>query len=127
MPDLRIVFEPVPPPKKAPVQDTAKNLNLVAGLRAEETDRQFRCAACRGMSRDWRVWVPDGVLRSDPEWSVTESCRLNAYNGHRSAWCLDCAPKHQPEEVVSSKRNKMWSRVFTKVEAFLPRWLVRIR
>lgn len=83
----------VPPPATVPVDQVADTLGLCHGLRATRTDDQYRCACCREMRppESWIVWVPDGVLKGDPEWSVTESSRRNAYNGHHSGWCLECA------------------------------------
>jgi hypothetical protein len=85
----------VPPPAKAPWHEIGETLGLCEGLRPERSDHQFRCAACHKMqpSGSWMVWVPDIVRRKDPDWSVTEAARLNAYNGHLSGWCISCAPK----------------------------------
>lgn len=88
-------LEEVPPPKTAPVQDRARELGLPDGLKVEtpRDSRQWRCCSCSRMQRpnSEQVWVPDGVLPGDPAWSVTETCRQNAYNGNYSAWCLKCA------------------------------------
>lgn len=92
-------MEEVPPPREAPVQNEAEQLGLCRGLRAEKSRfGQWRCSCCHKMQRegDWQVWVPDSVMRGDPEWSVTEAARQNAWNGHLSAWCLKCAPKGSP-------------------------------
>jgi hypothetical protein len=76
-----------------PRLDLAASLNLVDGLLAEESDRQFRCAICRKMRRPGEVlvMVPDGVLPGDPAWSITARC--GELNGTSSGWCLSCAPK----------------------------------
>jgi hypothetical protein len=90
---MELRFEQVEPPSTAPLDDNAEDLLLLPGLRAEPRDRQFRCAACSRMqpTGSWLVWVPDGVRKTDPAWSVTEACRLSAFNGHGSGWCLKCA------------------------------------
>jgi hypothetical protein len=88
-------FEEVPPPAAAPVQPRAKELGLLDGLHAHETDHPYRCGWCSQMqpSGSLQVWVPDGVRRGDPSWSVKEAARRGAYNGHSTAWCLKCARK----------------------------------
>lgn len=40
---------------------------------------------------DIGVVVPDLVSMGDPEWSVVEAARENAFNGSFSTWCLSCA------------------------------------
>lgn len=86
-------FSPVPPPSVAPVDTFAETLGLCSGLRAEIGNYQYRCACCDDMQRPGalKVWVPDGITKRDPAWSVTEAAREGAYNGSRSAWCLSCA------------------------------------
>lgn len=87
-------MEPVPPPKQAPSYPESEKLGLLPGLRAEKSRHgQWRCAECQRMQPNdsWQVWVPDGVCNRDPGWSITEACRVSAYNGHLSAWCLSCA------------------------------------
>lgn len=87
-------FQEVPPPKAAPIQDRAKELGLLDGLQVEASRHgQWRCSNCNEMQPSGvdRVWVPDSVRAGDPAWSVTEACRVNAYNGHCSAWCMSCA------------------------------------
>lgn len=88
-------FEPVPPPDHAPVDEIGETLGLCDGLRAKRGERMYRCAQCGVMQEPnaWQVWVPDRVRKNDPDWAVTEAARLNAFNGHFSAWCLSCAPK----------------------------------
>lgn len=116
----QFVFEQVPPPDKAPEQSEAKKLGLVTGLRAERSrNRPWRCGNCSTMQPggSTQVWVPDSVRRGDPEWSVTEACRQNAWNGHHTAWCLKCAPKakKKPKEVsdassdTSARGKSLWS------------------
>ena len=89
-------FEIVPPPNETPAQPEAQSLGLVRGLRAEPAYRDgWRCTNCQRMQTDRGplIWVPDSVRRSDSAADVTEQCRVNAYNGHASAWCLRCATK----------------------------------
>lgn len=88
-------FVQVPPPERARVHQIGETLGLCTGLRAERSDRQFRCNACRQMQPHgaWLVWVPDSVRPGDPGWSVEEAARLNYLNGHSSGWCFECAPK----------------------------------
>jgi hypothetical protein len=90
---MKAMMQEVPPPTTAPVDDIAETLGLCDGLRPWKADHQSRCSNCDQMQRSnsWMVWVPDSVKSSDPDWSVTEACRLNAYNGHSSGWCLKCA------------------------------------
>jgi hypothetical protein len=87
-----------PPPDAAPIQPAADRLGLCAGLRVQEDHDQFRCAECNKMqpSGSTLAWVPDGVRRGDPAWSVTESARRGAFNGHSSGWCLSCAQSLSP-------------------------------
>jgi len=106
---MRLQFEMVPPPVKAPVQPLAASLDLVQGLRVEKSGHsQWRCSCCSQMQKpgSLQVWVPDSVCRGDPEWSVTEACRENAYNGFHSGWCIKCAPKagkrHRAKDVCRS-------------------------
>lgn len=83
------------PPAEVPVDEKARSLGLVDGLRAEESERPYRCDPCNQMQPAGSVivWVPRGVLPSDPEWSIKETGRENAFNGHWSGWCLGCAKK----------------------------------
>lgn len=100
-------FEQVPPPNKAPEHERAAELGLLPWLRGEVAERQFRCASCNGMVARGgvQVWIPDGVRRKDPAWSVEEFCRTNAYNGHFSAWCLKCARELSPGSVSSESKD----------------------
>lgn len=87
-------FEEVPPPKTVPVQERAKSLGLLDGLRAEENQRGgWRCAECNTYQKDGAVlvWVPDSVRRSDRADEIKDQCRRSAYNGAGSGWCLSCA------------------------------------
>lgn len=96
----------VPPPKEVPVQDEAERLGLVRGLRVSPAQGDmWRCAECSRMQKPDApmVWVPDGVRKGDPEWSVTEACRRSAFNGHFGGWCVRCAPKASSLIVGSSK------------------------
>ena len=88
-----IEFVPVPPPKVTPVDPVAFELGLLPGLRARKHDQSFRCSGCHKLRSGWLVWVPDGVRRGDDPAEVSEMCRLNARNGHSSAWCLDCSQR----------------------------------
>lgn len=111
-------FQEVPPPKDAPLQTEAEDLGLVKGLRVEESRHgQWRCCECSAMqpSGSLQVWVPDGVRKRDPDWSVTEACRVNAWNGSHSAWCVRCAPKAQKKrmsETENSASLPWWKKLF---------------
>ncbi len=87
------MFKEVPPPAEAPVQQEAGQLGLPKGVRVEHGHRQWRCSCCSQMQppNSLQAWIPDSVRRGDPAWSVTEACRVNAYNGSSSAWCIKCA------------------------------------
>lgn len=106
---------PAPAPAAAPVQGAAENLGLCRGLRAERNN-QFRCDACGRMrpNGSWLVWVPDSVRKNDPDWSVTEASRLNAFNGHLSGWCLACAKSLSPRPPgfasLIQRVRRWWSR-----------------
>lgn len=103
-------FKMVDPPAEVPVDEKARSLGLVDGLRAEESESSYRCDPCNQMQPPGSVivWVPRGVMRWDPEWSVKEAGRLAAHNGHWSGWCLKCA------RGLGSKGPKSWIR----------RWLI---
>jgi hypothetical protein len=92
---MEVRFEQVKPPQKARVDQIGETLGLCAGLRARRSDGQFRCGECLRMQAagSWKVWVPDGVRKGDPSWSVEEAARLITFNGSATAWCLECAPK----------------------------------
>jgi hypothetical protein len=105
---IHVVMNEVPPPKEVPVQEQAHQLGLCAGLRVEERAHgQWRCGQCGKMqpANSWQVWVPDSVRKGDPDWSISEAARLNAYNGESSAWCLDCAPKQSKKaaDITTTK------------------------
>lgn len=114
----------VPPPAIAPIDQSAEELLLVPGLRAERRSSQFRCASCDKMSPNgsWLVWVPDSVRKGDPAWSVSESCRQGAFNGSGSGWCLKCA---QPFSAVTvpplpqgaGGRLSWWARLWSVLKA----------
>lgn len=116
-------FREVAPPERAPVHQIAETLGLCDGLSAERAKSQFRCANCDQMqcAGSWQVWVPDGVRKADPLWSVTETARRRALNGSWSGWCFDCAPK-QAITVRSQKRVEsawtqwlgFWARVWNR-------------
>lgn len=90
---LRLVQ--VPPPPSAPVDAEGERLGLVRGLRAETYPRQYRCGQCDRMQHSGSicVQVPDHVRKNDPAWAVEEACRVSAFNGSFTGWCLSCAPK----------------------------------
>ena len=86
-------FVPVPPPSEAPRHSRGEELGLPRGIRVEQSSA-FRCASCERMQPPGEMaWMPDSVERRDPEWSVTEAARQNAYNGMLSGWCIGCARK----------------------------------
>jgi hypothetical protein len=104
---------PIPPPSVAPRNSRGETLDLVQGLNVSASIRQFRCGNCHKMqpTGSEQVWVPDGVAKDDPAWSVEESCRISAYNGHFSAWCVRCAPKANGEINTSPMKPEsvvMW-------------------
>lgn len=92
------------PPATAPVDQAADTLGLCPGLHAQREDDQYRCACCSEMQppASWIVWVPDSARKGDPEWSVTEESRQNAYNGHHSGWCLTCAKQFKKTGATST-------------------------
>lgn len=105
----------VPPPRTAPVDEAADRLGLVRGLRVKVAPRQYRCGCCGAMQPAGaeEVWVPDGMRRTDPAWSIEEACRLSANNGSFTAWCLGCAPKAEAPkhaEEVRAKKPLGWLR-----------------
>ena len=102
-------FVEVPPPAKAPIEKSAGKYNLLPSLKAETSDHQFRCDNCNRMQPlgSVMVWVPDGTMPWDPDWSVTERCRLNAYNGNASGWCLNCAKKLGNKGIIP----KFWAAI----------------
>jgi hypothetical protein len=108
-------FIEVPPPEQAPTDELGEAYGLPKGLHFDSTGDEWRCASCSVMQKPDSplVWVPDGVRRGDPEWSVTESARRNAYNGHSSGWCLKCAQtlKEKPPSPVASKPRSFWKRL----------------
>lgn len=93
--NMRVNLEEVPPPDRAPIDQISETLGLVPGLKAKRSSGGWRCCECSTMQPDnaWEVWVPDGVRKSDAPAVITEHCRVNAYNGEFSAWCIKCAPK----------------------------------
>lgn len=122
---MKFQMQIVPPPEKAPIQSLAAELGLCNGLQAEQRDSQSRCSCCAQMmpKGSWLVWVPDSIRRGDPSWAVTEAARENAFNGHWSGWCLDCArllsghtksPKRHPRSPEPRQQSwlaKLWGRV----------------
>lgn len=93
---MTYVMREVPPPSRVPVDPRAKELGLIDGLRVDTHDKsEWRCAACRNYHTDQpQVWIPDIVLyhigNQTPQ-SISEACRREAYNGHGTAICLQCA------------------------------------
>lgn len=87
-------FVQVPPPLETPVQNEARALGLVDGLRVDNALGSYRCSNCGRMDKSGKlVWVPDSVKRVDSAEDIKELCRLSAYNGSGSGWCLSCAKK----------------------------------
>lgn len=105
-------FVIVPPPTVPPknfIDPKAKALGLCDGLRVEHDDEdyhQWRCHACGHMQIGVMVWVPDSVMKGDPQWSVTAACLRNYYNGHHSGWCIPCAKTFKKEQPPWQK-NKL--------------------
>jgi hypothetical protein len=105
---VKLELTMVPPPTVAPAHDDAVKLGLVRGLLAERADSMCHCNNCGSWIRagEWEVWVPDGIQQRDPAWAVEEQCRINAYNGSFSMWCLKCAPKKSRPAASSNPRSK---------------------
>ena len=94
---------PVQPPKDVPIQALAAERGLVPGLRVETARAIFCCGGCREMrpAGSESVWIPDGVRLSDPAWAIAEQCRLSAFNGNFSLYCIGCAPKLETPPIRS--------------------------
>jgi hypothetical protein len=89
---MRFKTQMVPPPAEVPVDQIAETLGLLPGLRAEKDRSGGRCGNCHQFRTDaWLIWVPDTASLSDSAQSISEQCRMNAFNGHSSGWCLQCA------------------------------------
>lgn len=106
-----------------PIVPNADSFGLVRGLRVEVAERQFRCGECCRMRRSGslKVWVPDGVMRGDPDWSIEERTHDLLRYGHASAtaWCLSCAPKKPIRPVIvdaAKPIRSLLSRLFGKSE-----------
>lgn len=106
-------LDPFPPPDKAPIDELATCYGLVPGLGVQMAELQFRCQACKQMqlAETPVVWVPQGSRVGDPAWSITENCRLSAYNGVWCGWCLPCAKSLSPEPPKPEKPNGLLSRI----------------
>ena len=89
---------------KISLDANGESLGLVHGLKAEKSERGFRCHECRQMQRvgAWLVWVPNGLRKGDPAWAFEEAC---IYTGQMSGsgWCLDCAPKRDDGFVAAAR------------------------
>lgn len=91
-------------------KEVTDTLWLVKGLRVERSD-QYRCAACARMQRagSWKVWVPQQILKGDPDWAVEEAARVMP--SRCTAWCLECAPKYKvrkPPILAEEAQRKPW-------------------
>ena len=86
-----------PPTKETWGQPAAKALGLHGGITVEKRwgAPRWCCANCNRMQpKDPLIcWVSDDIGIGDPEWAITETERVNAGNGTRSAWCLPCAQR----------------------------------
>lgn len=118
-------FVEVPPPRRAPHYSQSEELGIVPALRAEKSHRSWRCCQCHQMQQDntWQVWVPDGVMAHDPDWSVTEAARRVAYNGGLSAWCLRCAKKLGRGSAALSRAGRLPAPTAFGARRGLWRWL----
>lgn len=130
---MNVTFQHVPPPKEPPWHEIGETLGLCRGLRSEKSrNGQWRCAQCGQMQRaeSWLIWVPDGVRKSDPAWSVTEAARVTAYNGHKSGWCLSCAPKAPKEtdnhSVPATDTTNIFPAIFVGLMGFFALFIVAV-
>lgn len=120
----KLEFRQAPPPRSAIIDENAESLLLIPGLRAEPRHRHFRCASCYKMRTGWLVWVPDGISPKDIARDVTEACRLSAFNGSGSGWCLKCAqsfskPALRAAAKLTRKIKPSW---YSRLKAWLTRW-----
>jgi hypothetical protein len=98
-------FQEVPPPDAPIVDPDAEALGLARGLTADiNRHSPFRCNSCSEMQPVGAhlIWVPDGLYPNAGADIVFEMCRRNAFNGHRSAWCLKCARTLSPGALRST-------------------------
>lgn len=109
---------PVPPPQSPPIQDLADELMLLPGLRAVEKSKPFGCSCCHGLKTGHMVWVPDGIRKGDDPALVTEICRIAAYNGSWSGWCLKCAQALCPITNLSPRKGRIISKIIQWLRAF---------
>lgn len=79
-------------------------VGIMNGLRYEDNCGGYRCANCGQMQppHSGMVYVPDGILKSDPAWAVKEAIQRTRFNGHFSGWCLKCAPKEESPKATAS-------------------------
>jgi hypothetical protein len=119
-----VELTPTIPPQEQSEDMHTSTLNLCEGLRAERSDRKFRCAVCREIqpAGSFIVYVPDGISPSDSHQTVTERIRATAYNYDKSGWCLSCAPKQgstQPHFGSYIKMNLLYVLLFAGCIALL--------
>jgi hypothetical protein len=107
---FEVIARPIPPPEEEPACQFGETLGLLRGLRALKFDERFSCPCCskRRAPNSWAVMVPDGIRISTPASAVIETCRLTAYNGTFSMWCLDCAKKIGAKRVAWYVRLARW-------------------
>jgi hypothetical protein len=86
-------FTEVAPPDSAPVHSSAVKYGILDCLSVLEDADMFRCCQCGRMqpSGSPLVWVPDRIQLGDDLAIIKEIGRREAYNGHSSGWCLNCA------------------------------------
>jgi hypothetical protein len=77
-------------------------------FRIEHSAREWRCGGrCWQMQKPGaaQVWIEDGASHGDPMWSVVTRQRRHMWNGHRTAWCLECCrlfTPMTPEEMAQT-------------------------
>lgn len=110
-----ITFAGGEPPRQYPSMEEAPDFGLIEGLRPWKTDHGSRCSNCCKLQRSgsWMVWIPDSIMRHDPAWAVTQTCKENRWNGCSSGWCIPCAQSFSPK-LPKIKRTLLAWLGFTK-------------
>jgi hypothetical protein len=107
-------FVKVPPPDYLPYHDIARKLGVCSVLNVDFSREEWRCAACRKMqpAYSWLVWVEDNTKPGDSIEKIMVDARRGAFNGNKSGWCIDCAPKleqgWEPRRAAWIIRRKKW-------------------
>lgn len=105
--EVRLV--PVAPPTKAPSHPKAIELGLLDCLTVRNATSSHKCGRCAGdvIEGSPSVWVPDGVSLAHSREAIIEQCRLTAYNGHSTSWCVKCAKKLGAKDRPRSTSSAM--------------------